>query len=301
MPARRTNENCLRLQSRYTKLHIEPDPGAMWRALGCPGASPATRPFVLGSARSGGGGIMAFGVRSFLLACAVLLAATDAAAAQVETLVVTAEKRESFSNTPYSPGEGAAPPHVFLAKRADHVITRVSVTCDTRDASQRRAELKETLRAMLRAASGTGSISLSVGDTVITDLTESDFDGLIVPDAREDTSQATVIVKTKITANDTLNAAMARILQFIDTTPKSGRTEMIRTGGWDLTIVGPEQYRDAIIALIVADAKHTAELFGPGNGVHVDGLEHRVSWYQKGPLDLALYIPYTMKLSPNAH
>lgn len=25
---------------------------------------------------------------------------------------------------------------------------------------------------------------------------------------------------------------------------------------------------------------------------------HQVNWFQKGPLDLALYIPYSMKITP---
>jgi hypothetical protein len=64
--------------------------------------------------------------------------------------------------------------------------------------------------------------------------------------------------------------------------------------------VGPEQYRDQILTLIVADAKHTADLFGTSNGVSIEGLEHQVSWFQKGPLDLGLYIPYTLKIVPLA-
>ena len=51
---------------------------------------------------------------------------------------------------------------------------------------------------------------------------------------------------------------------------------------------------------IVADAKHTAELFGTGYGVTVEGLERRcVSWYPKrAAFDLALYIPYSLNIAP---
>ena len=245
------------------------------------------------------GGYMSTSIRSVLLGLALVFVTIGIASAQTETVVVTAERR-SVSGVPLEDVAGDAP-HLYLLKRADHVITRVNVTCDTRDAKQRRSELKETLRAMIQKAAGTGSISLSVGDRVITDLTESGFDDLITMDSRPDTSSATVIIKTKVSANDTLNSAIARVTQFISSTPMSGRTEIVRTGEWDLTIVGPEQYRDAIIGLIVSDAKHTADMFGPANGVAVEGLEHRVSWYQKGPLDLALYIPYTLKIAPLTH
>jgi hypothetical protein len=212
----------------------------------------------------------------------------NAASAQIETVVVTGSRLHDEYEAP----------HLVIIKRADHVITHLNVTCDTRDLSQRRAELKETLRNMIRVAAGTATISLGLGDQIVGDLSESNFDSIIEPDSRADTSHAVVIIKTKVTGDDTLNGAIARITDFVAHVPKAGRTEILRQGGWDLTIVGPEQYRDAILAKIVADARHTADLFGPGYAIAIDGLEHQVSWYQKGPLDLGLYVPYALKITP---
>jgi hypothetical protein len=210
------------------------------------------------------------------------------AQAQVETVVVTAERL----NDQYEA------PHLSMIKRADHLITRVNVMCDTREPGQRREELKATLRNMIHTAAGTSTISLGIGDKIVGELSESNFDSIIFPDVRADTSKATVIIKTKVSDADTFNAATARITDFIAKTSKVGRTEVLRENDWDLTIVGPEQYRDRIMVMIVADAKHTAEAFGPGYGISIEGLEHQVSWYQKGPLDLGLYIPYAMKIEP---
>jgi len=226
--------------------------------------------------------------RIFLFAVVCALIWSDAAQAQVETVVVTAERLNDQSEAP----------HLSMIKRADHLITRVTVTCDTREPGQRREELKATLRNMIHAAAGTSTISLGIGDKIVGELSESNFDSIIFPDVRADTSKATVIIKTKVSDADTFNAATARITDFIARTSKVGRTEVLRENDWDLTIVGPEQYRDRIMAMIVADAQHTAEGFGPGYGVSIEGLEHQVSWYQKGPLDLGLYIPYAMKIEP---
>ena len=217
--------------------------------------------------------------------CTFVVSAT---AADIETVVVTGARLH----------EEYEAPHLVIVKRADHVITHLNVTCDTRDLSQRRAELKETLRNIIRAASGTGTISLGLGDQIVGDLSESNFDSIIEPDSRADTSHAVVIIKTKVSADDTLNAAIARITDFVAKVPKAGRTEILRQGGWDLTIIGPEQYRDAILKLIVEDARHSADMFGAGYGISIEGLEHQVSWYQKGPLDLGLYIPYALKITP---
>jgi hypothetical protein len=223
---------------------------------------------------------------------ALLLFSTAAspAFAQTEEVVVTAQRRD----------EGA--PSITIIKRADHLITEVKVTCDTRELSQRREELRSTLRNMIAEAKRSQTISLGLGEAVLGELSESNFDDIIVPDARADTSQANVIIKTTISPQDTFNAATARIKEFVAKTVKVGRTEVLLERRYDLTIIGPEQYRDELISRIVGQSKHTAELFGSGYGVSVDGLEHTVEWYQKDPLDLALYIPYTLHVAPlNSH
>lgn len=210
-------------------------------------------------------------------------------AGSFETVVVTGARSEYDALTV---------PHVFLLRRADHVITKVRVVCDTRELSKRRQELKDTLRSMIREASKSGTISLGVGDEIVADLTEKMLDKVIEPDAKADTSVATVVIKTRVAKDDMFDDATGRIERFIETTPKAGRTEILRVNRWDLTIVGPEQYRAALIAKVAEDAKRTAALFGPEYVVHIEGLQHPLAWYQKGPLDLALYIPYSLTIAP---
>ncbi len=207
----------------------------------------------------------------------------------METVVVTGMRAETDPNLV---------PHVYLLHRADHLITKVTVVCDTRDPSKRRQELRETLRSMIREAARSGTISLGVGDEIVADLTERMLDKVIQPDARADTSRATVIIKTRVSKDDMFDDATARIERFIEAIPKAGRTEILRDDRWDLTIVGPEQYRAAVIAKVAEDAKATADLFGPDYVVRIEGLQHPIAWYQKGPLDLALYIPYVLTVTP---
>ena len=226
---------------------------------------------------------------SILSAAVVCLAFTAAAQAQVETVVVTGSR---------APEEA---PGVFIIKRADHVITSVSVTCDTRDAKQRREELKATLRNMMHAAAATSTISLGIGEKTVDKLNEADFDDIISSDSRPDTSRVVIIVKTTVSPTETLSAPVARITEFIKKTVMVGRTEVIRQGDFDLTLIAPEQYRAVILAKIVDDAKAATALFGPGYGVSMEGLERSVSWYQKAALDLALYIPYSLKITPLGH
>ncbi len=231
---------------------------------------------------------------TLLVAIAVLGPTAAAIAAiqgggQTAEIVVTAEKRD------YDPQQT---PHVTLIRRADNLITAVKVVCDTRDPAQRRSELKDTLRGMIRMAGHSGAVTLGLGDEVVGAFDGTMLDAVIQPDAKSDTSSAHVVIKTSVSASDTFDAATGRIVAFIKATPKIGRTEILRENDWNLTIVGPERSRPALLALIAEDAKATAAPFGPAYGVSLDGLQHPITWYQEGPLDLALYIAYKLQVTP---
>lgn len=233
------------------------------------------------------------GLRTTILMAAGLalsLLATPAAAQGLEEVVVTASRLKEY--------DAAETPSVTLPKRADNLITLVTVTCDTRDQSQRRAELKATLRNLIRAAAQEKSITLGVGDEIVSAFDETMLDAAIGPDARADTSRATLLIKTAVSPTDTFDAATGRIKTFVERTPKVGRTEVLLNSGWELTLVGPARYRADVVRLIAEDAHRLAGAFGPGYGVEVQGLQLPVSWYQSGPLDLALYIPYRLTVRP---
>lgn len=186
-------------------------------------------------------------------------------------------------------------PHVTLTRRADNLVTRIRVVCDTRDTDTREQELDQTLRDMIQAAGASGgSIALSVGDEVLEPFTDALIEKSIQLGDRVDTSAAFVVVKTAIGPSDTYDAAMARIHAFVAATPKTGRTEILEDGRWDLTLIGPENYRGELIGLIAADARKTAAQFGAAFSVSVDGLEKPIAWRRSGLLELGLYIPYTL-------
>ena len=208
----------------------------------------------------------------------------------VEEVVVTGSRISEY--------DANQTPHVVLRKRADNLLVEVNVVCDTRDASQRRAELKATLRNMIAAAAKNPAIDLGLGEEVVGGVDETMIDTLIGPAGRPDTSQVTLLIKTRIVAGDTLDSASKRIDDFIKKTPKAGRTEILATNDVNLSLIRPEQYRGEIIALVAQDSLKTAAAFGDGYGVSATNLQLPVSWYQSAPLELALYIPYRMEVRP---
>ena len=70
------------------------------------------------------------------------------------------------------------------------------------------------------------------------------------------------------------------------------------SGDWQLTVINPAQYRAPILAAIAADARTTSATFGEGYAVDVEGMSNRVTWRQSGPLELSLFIPYEMTVTP---
>jgi hypothetical protein len=232
-------------------------------------------------------------MKNVLVASAALLLAVSPALAQgsgVEEIVVTGSRLSEYDAT--------STPQVTLRKRADNLITVATVVCDTRDESQRKAELKATLRNLARAAAQDKRIDLAVGDEVLGGFDESMLDAVIQKGSKIDTSTATLVIKTSVTADDTFDSATGRIETFVERTAKVGRTEVLLDDDWQLTLVNPGQYRPEVARLVAEDARAMAALYGEGYGVEVQGLQLPVSWYQAGPLDLAIYIPYRLNVRP---
>ncbi|HRD29845.1 MAG TPA: hypothetical protein PLO65_16215 [Caulobacter sp.] len=225
-------------------------------------------------------------------AAAILLAGGGVALAQdsdVSEIVVTGSRMMDYEPT--------ETPAIVLRKRADNVLTSIEVTCDTRDPAQRKAELKTTLQALIRGAAAAG-IELAVeSDDIVRRFNPDDLDAIIRAASKADTSTATLTLKTRVQPTDSFESVTGRVAAFVKKTPKTGRTEVLMSNDWDLTLVGPGQYRGDIIALVAADANRTAAAFGPAYSVSIDGLTLPVSWYQSGPLELALYIPYRQAIS----
>src|SRR5262249_44373482 len=162
------------------------------------------------------------------------------------------------------------------------VISTLTVACDTRDRSQRLVELKDTLRDMMRAASGK-NISFGVDtDDIVRDLDERMFDDLITPGSRPDTSQANLTIRTDIADTDKLEDAIERIRAFVDRAQRIGRTELSLGSRWDLTLLSPERNRDELMRRIVDDARRTAELLGQSTGITIEGLQKPIEWYRSG-------------------
>ncbi len=234
-------------------------------------------------------------MKTLLIVGALALAMATPALAQteVEEIVVTGSRMIEWDPDDV--------PVIQLARRADNLIVEVRVVNDTREAAGRRTEITQTLRSMARSAAARPDIDLSIeNDGVLVPFTEDMISTLMLGSdgMRSDTSVAVFVVKTPIRAEDTLDAASERIEEFVESVQQTGRSLADITGDWQLSIVDPPQYRPTILGLIAADARTTAATFGDGYAVQVEGMSNRVTWRQSGPLELSLFIPYDMTVTP---
>lgn len=236
----------------------------------------------------------------FWLAVAAVALATPAMAqdeTELNEVVVTGSRIQRD----YNDTAPAVVPVVTVARRADNLIVSVWVVNDTREAAGRRDELIRTLRSMARAAASQPDIALSIlEDGQLVAFSEDMVSSLTlgIDGGRSDTSTASLIVKTPIRPGDTLDSASGRIEQFVARIEKAGRSLVNINGGWQLSIVNPAQYRPDVLGAIAADARETSARFGDGYAVEVSGMANTLTWVQSGPLDLSLFIPYQMSITP---
>jgi len=187
-------------------------------------------------------------------------------------------------------------PVVGLRRQADAAVLQLSIASDSRDPETRKREIHAILLAALDRAAAAG-LDLVTGGFELTPVTKASYQDLpLVSAGRVDTSQATLMVKVKLAGSITV--AEQRLDAFIKSVPRTGRGTIDKAGGLSLTIVNPDQYRDAIVQLVADNARHYAAMFGPDYAVQASGVDGQVSWSQVSGTDVFLYVPYRYTIVP---
>jgi hypothetical protein len=228
------------------------------------------------------------------LLCLLLLLSPATALAQasgLQEVVVTATRNEAFS-----PGQ----PAVGLTRIADYAVQEVVIAGDTRDEAKRHDEIFAMVRGAIDLAQKRG-IELATGEAIVEPLTAANYRNLTLKsDGRPDTDRTVFLVKTKLGGGVDAKAALDRIDAFIKDVPSVGRAEMKPSGDLTLSVIGPDQYRGAIIDLVAADARATAAKLGPDYAVEVKGLDRGVEWSRASLTEVLLYLPYSYTVVPKA-
>jgi hypothetical protein len=187
-------------------------------------------------------------------------------------------------------------PLVGLRRTADAAVMPLVITSDNRDAEARKQEIYAVLLAAMEQAASSGFDIVS-GAFRLEPVSRQNYQSLpLHPAGRVDTTQVRVLVKTRLAG--TAAETETRLQRFIGSLRGSGRATAEYGGPSTLTVVDPDQYRDAIVILVAEDAKHTAGLFGPDFTVTITGIDGQVAWSQISGTEVFLYIPYRYTVVP---
>ncbi|KLE36023.1 TonB-dependent receptor [Aurantiacibacter luteus] len=227
-----------------------------------------------------------------LMASLLLVSATPAMAQDLERqeIIVTGSRIDQDDYSDYQPAVG-------LRRQADFLVQQVVIRGDTRDSEEREREIRAMLlRAIERA--GSAGVELAQGTYIVTRLTPQNAAELeLVGDRRPDSELVSFLIKAPL-AGTNVQEAQRRIAAFVEGVPEVGRAQMDTVGDPTLSIVGPDSYRDAIIAEVAADSRRQAALVGADYAIELAGLNMPVQWTRAGPGEVLLFIPYELRVVP---
>lgn len=229
-----------------------------------------------------------------ILAALAALSATTGLAQQQDTsglgeVLVTGNR----DGIPYAQSNR---PVVGLRRRADAAVMLLTIVSDSREEAVRRQEIHTVLLSALDRANAAG-FELVSGSVQLNRVTKANYKDLPFQYAgRVDTGRVDVLVKARLEGSAA--ETKARLQAFIGSIKGSGRATVSTGVGMSLTVVNPDQYRDAIVQLVAGDARHTASLFGPDFTFNVTGIDGQISWSQVSSTEVFLFIPYRYVIIP---
>lgn len=194
-------------------------------------------------------------------------------------------------------------PQVSITVRSDFVLFSVRFESATRSADAREDELAKTFAAVTQRAARAEGMSLEVGQPGMSAAVETAAIKEMIQNAGDDRSVINVVLKVMVKPNETFDAIRARAEKFVNDTPVTGRVESVIGDNQFLGISDPKKHRDVLIKAIADDVKMMQTSFGGSAtpvSVNLSGLEARTQTRPVGPLDLEIYIPYSMSVRSGA-
>lgn len=231
--------------------------------------------------------------RLLLLAVAAIAIASPAANAQV----VRGDQLVAQSN--YVSRQPVAIPQISIIVRADFVLFSVRYESATRSADTRENELAQTFTTVTQRAARTQDITIEVGQPGFSAALETAAIKEVIQNRGDDRSGIDIVLKVMVKPNETFDAVRARAEKFVKDAPLTGRVEAIIGDSQFLGVSEPKKHRETLIKAIAEDVRLMQASFGgPTSPVRVSlsGIEQRSQTRPVGPLDLEIYIPYSMSL-----
>ncbi|MEL6878466.1 MAG: hypothetical protein AAGL68_10265 [Pseudomonadota bacterium] len=213
-----------------------------------------------------------------------------------DTVVVTGSRIERSDYDEFYDDEQSA---IGLTRTADYFVKPIFVNSDSRDATVRRDEVTAMLRATIERAQSQG-ISLVAGEYKLSPLNLTTMGDLLTygrgnrPDTTRVKLYARLPVGGRFKGQDQVDETIEGFRKSVPTTGRS----YIETGGTDLAIDDPDQYRGAVVRAIADESKRYAAMFGSDYGIEIRGLDSDLYFKQASQTEVFLYIEHNFVIKP---
>jgi hypothetical protein len=190
-------------------------------------------------------------------------------------------------------------PQVSITVRADFVLFSIRYETATRAAETRQDELAKTFAAVVQRAARAEGMSIEVGTPGQSAAIETAAIKEMIQQNGDDRSVINIVLKVIVRDKETFEQIRARAEKFVADAPTTGRVEAVIGDNQFLGIQEPKKHRDTLVKAIADDVRMMQSSFGgPGGPVSVNltGMEARTLTRPVGPLDLEIYIPYSMSV-----
>ncbi len=227
------------------------------------------------------------------LALAAIATAPGALAQRDERIVVTGSRIDR---------DGGGLPVISMRVPAEFVIFMIEVETTTRSVDERARELEKAFNAIKDKVKRTQGLTLEVGDAYVAVPIETVAVREIIEQDEDDPlrSEIRLVLTSDVKAGDTFERIRTRIEQFVTEIPQQGRTEIVIGPDQYMGVNDPMKHREALLRKIAADTELLQSLFGRGAtgpaSLSLSGLEGRVQSRPVAPLELELYVGYSLSL-----
>lgn len=195
----------------------------------------------------------------------------------------------------------AVVPQISITIRADFVLFSVRYITATRAIDARTAELTRMFQTVTqRVQRNSEGISIEVGQPGNSAALETASLKEVIVKTQNDQSYMDLVIKADVRSTDTFQTIRARVEKFVADTPVNGRVEAVIGDSQFLGIADPKKHRDTLVKAIADDVKMMQSSFTGPVQVSLTGMEQRTVTRPVGPLDLEIYIPYSMSVRSGA-
>ncbi len=190
----------------------------------------------------------------------------------------------------------AAIPQVSITVRADFVLFSIRFETATRSQAAREDELAKTFGSVVQRAAKAEGMSVEVGTPGLSAAIETAAIKELIQNRGADRSGIDIVLKINVKDKETFDQVRSRAEKFVKDTPVNGRVEAVIGDSQFLGVAEPKKHRDTLVKAISEDVKMMQASFGAPVQVSLTGMEQRTMTRPVGPLDLEIYIPYSMSI-----